>query len=256
MLTEMRQKAILDMVQKKTTVTVQELAQTFGISESTVRRDLTQLDDAGKLRKIYGGATVRDASLAPRDLSMGEKETLHYTEKSCIAGYAAGLIQPDDFVYVDAGSSTLLLTEAADEAGAVYVTNSIRHAQILSDKGFRTILLGGEIKRLTQAIVGSEALSSIAKYNFTAGFFGTNALDETHGFTTPDVTEAALKREAMKRCRRKYVLCDSSKFNKVSPVCFGNLQDAVVLTDCIPDARYRRFSNIRKVEQHDLHGNI
>ena len=72
MLTEMRQQAILDMVQKKTTVTVQELAQTFGISESTVRRDLTQLDDAGKLRKIYGGATVRDASLAPRDLSMGE----------------------------------------------------------------------------------------------------------------------------------------------------------------------------------------
>lgn len=244
------------MVQKKTTVTVQELTEMFGISESTVRRDLTQLDDAGRLRKIYGGATVLDDTLAPRDLSMVEKTTLHYSEKNCIAEYAAGLIRPDDFVYIDAGTSTLMLAEAAEQEEAVYVTNSIRHAQILSEKGFRTFLLGGEIKNLTQAIVGSEALCSIAKYNFTVGFFGTNALDDTHGFTTPDVTEAALKREAMRRCMRKYVLCDSSKFSRVSPVSFGALADAVVLTDDIPEERYRRFSNIRKVEEHDLHGNL
>jgi DeoR family fructose operon transcriptional repressor len=250
MLTEMRQQAILDMVQKNTTVTVQELTDEFGISESTVRRDLTQLDEAGLLRKIYGGATVLEGAISPRDLSMGEKTTLHYEEKKEIASYAAALIRADDFVYVDAGTSTLLLAEAAEQEKAVYVTNSIRHAQLLSEKGFRTILIGGEIKNLTQAIVGSEALRSISKYNFTIGFFGTNAVDEKHGFSTPDVTEAALKREALHRCSSRYVLCDSSKFSRVSPVTFASFQDAVVLTENIPEEKYRKFSNIRQVRQY------
>lgn len=247
MLTEKRYDAILRMVDKNRAVTVQELTEQLGISESTARRDLTALDSMGKLNKVFGGATARSSTYTTRDLSMREKMQLRYKEKARIAKYAASLIKKDDFVYIDAGTTTQLIVDYLEQTQCVFVTNSLAHAQALSARGCRTIILGGELKRVTEALVGSGALETLRKYNFGLGFFGTNGVDAEHGFTTPDPEEAMIKKSAMERCARRYVLCDSSKFGQVSAVTFAAFGDAVIITDKKPDKGYSSYTNIKEV---------
>ncbi|HAJ74013.1 MAG TPA: DeoR/GlpR transcriptional regulator [Lachnospiraceae bacterium] len=248
MLTEKRYEAILDMIKRNRTVSVQELTEKLGISESTARRDLTALDNIGKIKKVYGGAVALTVDYATKDLSMTEKSSLYFEEKDRIAKYAAALIRPDDFVFIDAGTTTQLLTEHITQTQAVYVTNSLKHASILAGKGCRTILLGGELKNITEALVGSETVDALQKYNFTIGFFGTNGADEALGCTTPDISEAMVKKNAIFRCARAYVLCDHSKFHKISPVTFARFNAVTFITDKITIEKYKGYNNIVEVE--------
>lgn len=248
MLTEKRYEAILRMVDQNRTVTVQELTEKLGISESTARRDLTALDSMGRLHKVFGGATANTGSYTTRDLSMREKRQLHSEEKQRIARYAASLIREDDFIYLDAGTTTQLITEYLTQTQCVFVTNSLAHASALCSRGCRTILTGGELKRVTEALVGSETIHALSRYNFTLGFFGTNGVDDIHGFTTPDPEEAMVKTAAMERCRRRIVVCDSGKFGQVAPVTFASFSDAEIITDRKPAQGYESYTNIKEVD--------
>ncbi len=248
MLTEKRYDAILRMVEQNRTVTVQELTEKLGISESTARRDLTALDAMGRLHKVFGGATARSSSFTTRDLSMGEKRLLHQDEKDRIARYAASLIGKDDFVYLDAGTTTQLIPEHLAQTQCVFVTNSLSHASALCRRGCRAIIIGGQLKRVTEALVGSDAIRALSRYNFTLGFFGTNGADDIHGFTTPDPEEAMVKTAAMEHCRRRIVVCDSSKFRQVSPVTFAAFGSAEIITGRRPDQGYAAYTNIMEVD--------
>lgn len=169
-------------------------------------------------------------------------------EKRSIAKLAAALIGQEDFVYIDAGTSTASLAEAISEREAVYVTNGILHAKCLAEKGCRVFLPGGELKEDTQALVGGAAVEWLNKYNFTKGFFGTNGIHLEKGYTTPDISEALVKEAAMKRCREAYVLADSSKFGHVSSVTFARFEDAQIITDHISDPVFQTCSNIEEAE--------
>ena len=162
--------------------------------------------------KVHGGATVLNGAYTTKDAKVSEREGLYVEEKRSIAKLAAALIGQEDFVYIDAGTSTASLAEAISEREAVYVTNGILHAKCLAEKGCRVFLPGGELKEDTQALVGGAAVEWLNKYNFTKGFFGTNGIHLEKGYTTPDISEALVKEAAMKRCREAYVLADSSKF--------------------------------------------
>ena len=115
--------------------------------------------------------------------------------------------------------------------------------------GFHVILIGGEIKAVTEAVVGDDALENLEKYNFTKGFFGTNGADRSSGFTTPDINEAMIKECAMKHTRKPYVLCDSSKFRLTSPVSFGEFTSAHIITDRIPEESFRNLKNITVIPE-------
>ena len=110
------------------------------------------------------------------------------------------------------------------------------------------ILTGGELKQTTEAVIGHEAIIQLQKYNFSIGFFGANGVTKHEGFTTPDPQEAAVKEWAMKKCRKKYVLCDSSKFGQVTPVTFGAYKDAVIITEREPEG-YKGEANIVIVKE-------
>lgn len=244
MLTEKRYEDILGLVNKQRTVTVAGLAKELGASESTIRRDLLALDHMGKLVRVHGGATSIDCQYTTKDLKLDERYGMRMAEKRTIASYAAALIKPDDFVYIDAGSTTEALCDGVVETRATYVTNSIASASKLVSKGCRTIVLGGELKDLTRAMVGPDALEVLAKYHFTKGFWGTNGASPEYGFTTPDINEADIKRQSMERCDTCYVLCDTSKFNQISPVAFAAFDDATVITSHLRDECLKGHKNI------------
>lgn len=244
MLTEQRFKLILEMVDKKKSITVAEVRDELGISESTVRRDITALDKAGKLTKVFGGAVANNYdTITAYEPTVEQKRDLNTEEKRKIARYAASLIEPDDFVYIDAGTTTACMLDYIAEQRATYVTNGVAHAQRLSKRGLHVILLGGELKASTEAVIGAQAMKTLLGYHFTKGFFGTNGITKKAGCTTPDVNEAAVKSTAMEQCKKCYVVMDSSKFDKISAVSFSDYYDVEIITDRIAEG-YQDQKNI------------
>lgn len=247
MLTSERYRIILDEINKKSLVYVGELVKDLDTSESTIRRDLNFLDKQGKLKKVHGGATALNKFINTKDDLVSTRESLNIDDKLEIAKYAAALIEKNDFVYIDAGTTTDLMIEFINEKEAVYITNGINQAKKLINKGLKTYILGGEIKASTEAIIGVEAVNTLNKYNFNKGFFGTNGISKDRGYTTPDINEALVKQEALIRTREAYIMADKSKFNEISCVTFGELEDAVIITTTIEDNTYKEFIEIIEV---------
>lgn len=214
MLTQQRHEIILKLLREKGSITVTEVRDLLDTSESTVRRDITALDKEGKLEKVFGGAVELKERVTAYEYSVAEKMGLKLEEKHRIARYAAGLIQDEDFVYIDAGTTTGDMLKFLQVTRAVFVIPMpVAHAQSLAERGFKVFLVGGELKGSTEAVIGNQAMNTLREYHFTKGFFGTNGITKKSGCTTPDANEAAVKSAAMQQCRECYVLCDSSKFD-------------------------------------------
>lgn len=179
-------------------------AVTDNTSESTVRRDITALDKMGKLTKVFGGAVSLENVVTAYEPTMAQKSDLNKEEKKRIAGYAVSLIEPSDFVFLDAGTTTGYMLDYLENTKASFVTNAVSHARLLAQKGIRVSLLGGELKGSTEAVAGSQAMQLLKMYHFTRGFFGTNGITLREGFTTPDINEALVKKTAMEQCPEEY----------------------------------------------------
>lgn len=247
MLTQDRQSKILSILKEQGSVTVARLTEILSTSESTIRRDLTSLAKEGKLNKVHGGATALYQEFVSFEDNIDEKLKKNTEEKKEIAKYAASQIQDDDFVYVDAGTTTLLMTSFLTNSKATFVTNGIDHAKQLVKNGCTTVVLGGKLKQSTEAIIGIVAATNLQKYSFTKAFLGTNGISEKQGYTTPDTEEAMLKAVVMERSFVSYVLADSSKFNKVSAVSFGTLDTACIITDKCEVEKIKKKTVVKEV---------
>ncbi|MCR4943889.1 MAG: DeoR/GlpR family DNA-binding transcription regulator [Clostridium sp.] len=249
MLTEERQRLILEKLKTDSAVYVADLVDYLEASESTIRRDLNALHNKGLLKKVHGGATlINDKKINTKEQVVEFRKNLNLEEKKKIAIKAASLIEPGDIVYIDAGTTTELMIKYISEKDALYVTNGVVHARSLAENNLKTIIVGGELKAVTEAIVGIEALKSIKKYNFTKGFFGTNGVDVLRGFTTPDINEALLKEEVIKRCKKSYVLCDSSKIGEISSITFSDIDAAVIITTNLDNKSFKDKAEIMEVD--------
>ena len=207
------------------------------------------LDKAGLLKKVHGGATaLKDISINTLDDIVENRKSLNMEEKFKIAKYAASLIKDNDLVYLDAGTTTELMINFINNTKAIFVTNGIVHARNLIKKNCTTYILGGELKLSTEAIVGAETVKSLRKYNFTKGFFGANGVDLERGFSTPDIKEAMVKEEALIRSKKRYVLCDKSKFDEISSITFADIQDAEIITTKLDNYKYRNKAEILEVD--------
>ena len=231
MFTEERHNIILRELKIKGMISVNDLVKLLNTSESTIRRDLNALDSEGLLKKIHGGATLVGEKASRHDYKVNVRKSLNLDEKRKIAIHAASLIQDEDVIYIDAGTTTELIIEFISNTNITAVTNGIVHAKKLLEKNIKTFILGGEIKDVTEAIIGSNAVLDLKKYNFSKGFFGANGISNENGYTTPDVTEGMVKAEALRRCKKAYVLADESKLDQVSFVTFGNIEDATLITN-------------------------
>lgn len=258
MLSKERFNKILNILNVKKAVTVVELVEALNTSESTIRRDLKTLDEMGKLNRVFGGATALelDNELIVEEKDVKSKYQLNKKEKIKIASYGAKLIKDKDFVYIDAGTSTEYMINYITEKGAIFVTNGIEHAKKLSARGFKVFILGGELKSSTEALVGTEAVINLNKFNFTKGFFGTNGISEKAGFTTPDVNESIVKEAAIGKCRNVYILADKSKFGKVFSVTFASLNAGTIITTKLSNSKLKNNLNVVEVEKDDLYSNI
>lgn len=250
MLTQERHALILEKLEKESVVYLSDLINLLDASESTIRRDLNYLDKAGLLKKVHGGATSLNSKLInTTEFEVEVRQGINKEDKIAIAKYAASLIKNDDLIYIDSGTTTELMIDFIEAKGATFVTNGIGHAKKLIHKNLTTYILGGELKLTTEAIIGIEAINSLRKYNFTKGFFGANGIDIERGFTTPDIREAMVKEEALKKSKLSFVLADNSKFNKVSSITFGEISNTSIITTKLEDIRFKKVTKIVEVDE-------
>lgn len=251
MLARERQSKIIEITDSRGSISAIELMEILNASESTIRRDLSVLDEKGLINRVHGGAVSVYQIIRTTDEAIESRKSQNIEEKMQIARYAASLIEAGDFVYIDAGTTTELLIDYIDVRGAYFVTNALGHAKKLAAKGYKVYVPGGEFKVETEAIVGEEALESIQKYNFTKGFWGTNGITVKNGFTTPESKEAMIKKKSMENCKNRYVLADASKFDSISGIMFAHFDSANVITTQANGsyAKYKNVININPKER-------
>ncbi len=224
-------------------LSVKELAEKLGCSESSVRRDLIALDKQGLIKKVHGGAVRKEADTAVEDKELSVRMALNPDAKKALGAFAGGLVKERDTVYLDAGTTVSFVIDALNVKDAVFVTNSHPHAERLAQKGYKVFVIGGEYKAKTGAYVGTLASKALEQYHFDKGFFGTNGISPGSGFSTPDEREAEVKRAALLRCEKAYVLADATKFDKSAFVSFASLSEGTVITDDAPE-KYSALTEI------------
>lgn len=248
MLNEERKTIILNEVNEKGSANTVDLMELLDASESTIRRTLNEMDEQGLLKKVHGGAISKQKVLT-KDDSIEEREVRNIEEKAEIARFAASLIKDDDVVYLDAGTTTFLMISYLRNSKATFFTNGIRHAKLLSENGHIVYLPGGILKDKTEAIVGNATCEYLKSVNFTMGFFGTNGVSIDEGYTTPDITESYVKHIALNHSKEKYILADSSKFNKICTSTFGNIDDGLIVANSKCPDKYKELDNIILVDK-------
>lgn len=247
MLQNERKEKILSKLKQNNSVKVTVLAKELGISESTIRRDINDLDSRGKLKKVFGGAVAINRDLSSVETDVAQRVLINIREKDIIAEYAASMINDNDFVYIDAGTTTEKMIDYLDKKTVTYVTNGITHAKKLIHRGFDAYVIGGLLRPSTEAVIGAAAIEAVRKYNFTKCFMGTNGVDTESGFTTPDIGEAAVKTAVMKNSYVSFVLADHTKFGLVTPVTFADIDEACVITDHLDEEHYRKYTVVKEV---------
>ncbi|KRL87482.1 transcription regulator of fructose operon [Ligilactobacillus apodemi DSM 16634 = JCM 16172] len=247
-LAEERQQLIIQLLKENSVVKLQEICEQTDCSESSARRDLQLLEERGLLVRVHGGAKVKHS--LQRELDMSGKAAKNVTEKEIIAKAAAALVANDDVIYLDAGTTTLaMIPYLKGKEQLTVVTNGVLHASRLADQRIKTILIGGELKATTKAIIGVKAVKELQELRFNKAFLGTNGIHQKYGFTTPDPNEAAIKKVALEQSEATYVLADPSKFDAVSFVKIARLAEATIITSSLKtqvSTRYRRQTTIQE----------
>lgn len=228
-LTEERHSFILKRLKENKIVKSQELMKALQCSESTIRRDLSQLEEKGQLVRVHGGA--KRAYQLEEELSDSEKSSKSIQEKRAIGELAASLVKENDVIFLDAGTTTMAMIEFLSEKNITVVTNGVVHASLLADHAVQTFLLGGRVKQSTKAMVGAASLQDLTNYQFNKAFLGMNGIDLDYGLTTPDPEEGILKRTALNQSAMTYVLADDSKWEKVTFSKVADIEEATIITN-------------------------
>ncbi|HWR45107.1 DeoR/GlpR family DNA-binding transcription regulator [Sporomusa sp.] len=230
MFAEERKTEILQLVKIGNPVTVTSLSQRFGVSESTVRRDLQELEDNGLIQRTHGGAISVQTGF---EMSFQEKEVRFLTEKQQIATLAANLVNDGETVLIDSGTTTLEIARLLRSKKITVATNSMDIAQVFSDDaGVETVLLGGTLRKNTRALVGYLTNDALRKMYFDKVFLAANGIDAEFGITTPNLTEAETKRYMLQAGKEKILVADHSKIGQRSLCRICGLEEIdLLITD-------------------------
>ncbi len=248
MYAEERQQAMVQLVTEKRRLSVAALAQEYAVTTETVRRDLSQLERLGLVRRVHGGA-VPAGSLASIESELDERAAINTEEKDAIARAALSQLPPSgSTILVDAGSTTVRLASVlpTDLALTAFTHSVPVAARLLALPQVELHLLPGRVRATTQAAVGVDTVSALSRVRADTAFLGTNALSFDHGLSTPDSDEAATKAALLASARRVVLLADSSKIGRESAIRFASLEqvDCLVTDDEILDEDHAALESL------------
>lgn len=239
---------ITEICHRQDKVSVEELVHILQVSPATIRRDLQEMEDQNLILRYHGGAMISDDQ--SDEPAMIIKNVSNIDAKKQIAFYAAKRIQDNQMIYIDAGSTTLLMLDYITARNITVVTTGIPHLSVLGKKKITTIVPGGTLRWGTQALSGKLAVKNLSEMYFDACFVGTNGIHEHIGFTTANEMEAETKSTAIHQSKNAYILTDHTKFNLLCPVQFAELKDAEIICDYVQDFDKTKIK-VTEVMKHD-----
>jgi DeoR family glycerol-3-phosphate regulon repressor len=220
-----RQPEILEIARREGRVTVEGLAARFGVTPQTVRRDLSELAEAGKLERVHGGAIlpsgVTNIGYANRRHSAAE-------QKAAIARAAAEAIPDEASLFIGIGTTTEAVAQAlVGHRNLLVVTNNMNVANILRENpACEVVVTGGSLRRSDGGLVGALTMRTIEQFRFDHAVIGCSALDPAEGdLLDYDIQEAGVNQTIIARARSTLLVADATKFERTSPVRIASLRD-------------------------------
>lgn len=234
MLARQRHDLILDAVRRQGSVRVRELSELLNVSDMTVRRDLDILATKRLVDKVHGGAT-RVGNQSSNEPGFETKQRQQQAEKERIGAAAARMVSPGSAIGLTAGTTTWCMAKfLINVPNLTVVTNSSSVANMLhaADRSDRTVVLTGGVRTPSDALVGPIALGALARLHVDVVFMGVHGMDETMGYSTPNIAEAELNVAFLRAAERAVVVADHTKWGTRGLAQIATLDVAdVVISD-------------------------
>lgn len=235
-----RSHLILEELEQKEYVKIDELVNLTGTSIATVRRDVKSLHEKRLVERFRGGICLAETF---NRTPMHEIDTYlkkNSAQKQRISQYASELVKDGDIIFLDAGSTTYYMIDFLCEKDIFVVTNGIMHLNALISQGISCYALEGKVRLDSRGIFGETATRGLQRHNLNKAFLGASGVHARDGYSTTDSEDGFLKSMAIKRSEESFVLADSSKMGRRKFHTFGNLQDALLLTDSTMDQEFEK----------------
>jgi DeoR/GlpR family transcriptional regulator of sugar metabolism len=217
-----RHSLLVEATHKRGFLVVTDIAAELGVSDMTIRRDLIELERSGVLIRTHGGAVPPDGAIRDaidhQEPAFDARMRRNEEAKRRIAVCAAALLAPQHTVALDIGSTTHLLAGIlADRTGLKFFTSSLRTAALLAQAGREVHMPGGQIRGEEPSAGGPTALEQFERYWFDIAFIGVSGVT-AEGLFDYSLEDSELKRVYLRRSSYKVLLCDGSKFHRMSLV--------------------------------------
>lgn len=232
-----RQPEIIEIARREGKVTVDGLAERFGVTLQTIRRDLTELADAGRLERVHGGAIPPSGT---SNIGYEDRRRLNAEAKHAIARACAAAIPEDASVFLNIGTSTEAVAgELLRHRNLLVVTNNMNVANILArNPDCEVIVTGGALRRSDGGLVGNLTVETIRQFKFDLAVIGCSALDQDGDILDYDIQEVGVSQAIIQRSRKTFLVADHSKFQRSAPARIASLSDIdTFFTDRPPPGR-------------------
>ena len=223
---EERKNKILHEVISKNEVSIQELANLFGVTTETIRKDVGDLDKRNIISKKHGSVTMVNTFL---ETEFSEKEGRHLEEKIKIAESALKFIPENSSIFLDTSTSILQLAKLlVMRSDLTIITNSLHVNQVLANSDNEVLVTGGLYRKKSSSYVGAWALNSIKDVSVDVSFIGCDGFSEI-GPTICSYHELEIKKTIAKHSKKNIILCDTSKLKNEGLYTFSNYSDLDII---------------------------
>ncbi|MBE7088525.1 MAG: DeoR/GlpR transcriptional regulator [Clostridiales bacterium] len=241
---------IAEILDKRGKMSLEQLEEVFpNVSQMTLRRDLFQLEEDGRIIRIRGGAmSVKEVQKVSGEAYI-KKTTINTDAKLVIAQKAATLIDEGTSLFIDGGTTAMYLSKEMPDINCNIFTNGIAVAMELAQKkNVNITVVGGQLMKDNLSTSSPAAKEYFALTNFEIAIVSATAFTPEHGFSCSSQIEADLLKRVFKKARHVYMMLDSSKIGKINPYTFAHIEDInVLITDDIFPAEYKAL-----FEQNDI----
>jgi DeoR/GlpR family transcriptional regulator of sugar metabolism len=240
-----RQKRIVEILAENANASVNMLSEKLKVSGVTIRHDLNFLENEGLLKRVHGGAVLRDAD------DMEIRLSVNFEIKQKIARKAADQVDPGETVLIESGSiNALLARELVLKEDVTLITSNVYIArQFRNNRNVNIIVLGGVYQPVSESMIGKLAKMGIDQLHFSKAFIGIDGFTKEAGFTSRDIFRSEISAHIVEKCKDTYIVTDSSKFGKLelTTIC---LPDKIqfVITDSSLQDYYRNLLKEHRVE--------